>query len=122
MSKLLQAIKIDFNFVKSHSLQPDWYKVVKVVSLLGFLVGYYFFFGLLGTIVCFVTFIVLSTIVHMVYRVKTDTWKKSWLDFEVVYENGEPRAESIGKYYYSAVFINALLSIVLSQVVLVLVG
>ena len=122
MSKLLQAIKIDFNFVKSHSLQPVWYKVAKVLFVLGFLVGYYFFFGLLGTIVCFVTFILLSTIVHMVYRVKTDTWKKSWLDFEVVYENGEPRAERIGKYYYSVVFINALLSIVLSQVVLVLVG
>ena len=116
MSKLLNEIKTDANFIKSHTLQPQWYKILKVFILLGGMLGYYFFFGILKTVVFFGIFFTLSFLVHMIYRVKTDTWKRSWLDFVVVEENNEKRAESIGKFYYSAVILNAILALIVSQV------
>jgi hypothetical protein len=46
MTHLLDEIKIDVAFVRSHTLQPKWYKALKVVILAGFLAGYGYLFGL----------------------------------------------------------------------------
>ena len=115
MKRWMGELKLDFNFIKSHTLQPKWYKVFKVIILLGFLVGYYILFGWKKTIFFFVAFILLSTLVHLVYRAKTRKWKESWLDFIVVEKGGEIKTERIGKFYYSAIVVNAILSIVISQ-------
>jgi len=53
MSKLIQAIKDDLSFIKSHTLQPQWYKILKVFILIGFLVGYHGLFGLWKTVIFF---------------------------------------------------------------------
>jgi hypothetical protein len=116
MSKLIKGIKTDASFIKSHTLQPQWYKILKIFLLLGAMVAYYLIFGLRKTVVLFGVFFLMSLVVHMVYRVKTDVWQRSWLDFKVVEENGEIRGESIGKYYYSAVLCNAILALIVSQV------
>jgi hypothetical protein len=116
MTKLLDELKYDLNFLKSHSLQPKWFKLLKVFILLGFLLGYYFLFGLIKTILFFAIFIFLSTLVHLTYRIKTNKWRQSWLDFVVVEENYEIKTKRIGKFYYSAVIINTILSVVISQV------
>jgi hypothetical protein len=116
MLKLLDEIKYDLKFMQSHTLQPKWYKILKVFVVLGFLLGYYFWFGMLKTLLFFGTFVLLSFVVHMTYRVKTDKWTKSWLDFKVVEEKNEIKAKSIGRFYYSAVVIDATLSIVISQI------
>ena len=118
MTNLLNEIKQDLNFIKSHTLQPKWYKVLKVFILLGFFLGHLYFFGILKTIIFFAFFIFLSTLLHLLYRVKTDKWKQSWLDFVVVEENNQIKAQSIGRFYYSAIAINAILSIVISQILL----
>jgi hypothetical protein len=116
MTKLLNEIKDDWNFVKSHTLQPGWYKILKVFIVLGFLLGYYFLFGILKTVLFSAVFFFLSFLVHLVYRSKTNKWKQSWLDFVVIEENNEIKAESIGKFYYSAIVINAALSLIISQI------
>ena len=116
MTKLLNEIKRDLKFVQSHTLQPKWYKILKIFIVLGFLLGYYCLFGILKTLLFFVTFIFLSFVVHMIYRVKTDKWTKSWLDFIVIEENNEKKAKSIGRFYYSAVVIDAMLAIIISQI------
>jgi len=116
MTKLMDELKYDFNFMKSHSLQPKWYKVLKVFILVGFLAGYYFLFGLIKTVLFFATFVLLNTLVHLIYRAKTRKWKQSWLDFVVIEEDNEITTKRIGKYYYSAVVINTALSLVISQV------
>jgi hypothetical protein len=115
MSKLLDEIKYDMSFVRSHTLQPQWFKVAKVFILFGFLVGYTYLFGLIKTVLFFAVFIVLSLLVHLVYRVKTNKWKQSWLDFVIIEENGEVKTKRIGKFYYSAVILNIILSLVVSQ-------
>jgi uncharacterized membrane protein len=115
MSKVVREIVDDLSFIRSHTLQPQWYKVFKVFLILGFLVGYYFLFGVLKTILFFVVFIILSLGVHMAYRVNTQKWTRSWLDFVVTEEDGEPKATSIGKFYYAAVIVNLLVSLVISQ-------
>jgi hypothetical protein len=115
MSKLLEEIKVDLNFIKGHTLQPQWFKVLKVFILLAVCVGYYRWFGLIKTVAFFAIFFSLMLVVHLVYRVKTDTWQKSWLDFRVVEENGEIRAKSIGKYYYMAGISGAILSFAIGQ-------
>ncbi len=117
MTKLLQEIKDDLDFVKFHTLQPKWYKVLKVIILAGFLAGYYFLFGLTKTVIFFVVFLFLSLLVHLLYRAKTNKWKRNWLDFVVVEEHNEIKAKRIGIYYYSAIIFNALLSALISQVV-----
>ena len=117
MIKLLQEIKDDLGFVKSHTLQPKWYKVLKVFILAGFLAGYYFLFGWSKTIVFSAVFLFLSFLVHLLYRTKTNKWKRSWLDFVVVEEHNEIKAKSIGKYYYSVIILNTILSMIVSQAV-----
>jgi hypothetical protein len=51
----------------------------------------------------------------MIYRAKTDVWTRSWLDFVVVEEDGKPRPVRIGAFYYSAVLVNSILSLIISQ-------
>jgi hypothetical protein len=115
MAKLLDELKYDLSFVKSHTLQPKWYKILKVFILVGFLVGYYFLSGLTKTAVFLVVFVLLSTLVHMIYRTQTNKWTQSWLDFIVIKEDGKRTNKRIGKYYYSAIVINAVISVIVSQ-------
>ena len=115
MPGLLEEMKVDLNFIKSHTLQPKWYKVFKVFMLVGFFLGYYALFGIRKTGVFFTVFFFLSFLVHMVYRVNTNTWQRSWLDFVVKEENNEIKADRIGVYYYLAVAVNAILALLISQ-------
>lgn len=115
MSNLLDEIKVDVDFVRSHTLQPKWYKALKVVLLVGFLVGYGCLFGLARMAAFLVSFLLLSLVVHLIYRAETQRWQHSWLDFVVAEEDGKPVARSIGKFYYVAVVLNAILSVIISQ-------
>ncbi len=116
MGNLLEEIKLDVNFVRSHTLQPKWYKALKVVLLVGFVVGYGHWFGFARTAVFLASFLLLSLAVHLTYRAKTQRFRRSWLDFVVAEEDGKPVARSIGKCYYAAVVLNAIVSVVISQV------
>ena len=116
MKKLLKEIKDDAIFIRSHTLQPKWYKIFKVFMILGFLGGHLFLFGPLKTFVFSGVFFSLSLLVHLVYRAKTNKWTQGWLDFVITEENGEPRPIGIGKYYYSTVFLNTLIALLVSQV------
>ncbi len=115
MLKFLNEIKHDLNFLKSHSLQPKWYKVLKVFILTGFLVGYYFLFGLGATIIFFTLFIFLMLVVHFIYRIKTNRFTTNWLDFIVIEDHGEQKKNRIGKYYYPAIIVNIIISFIVSQ-------
>ncbi len=116
MTKLLDEIRYDLSYLKSHTLQPPWFKIAKVLILLVFLVGYTYLFGWIKTLVFFAVFFLLSTVVHLVYRSNTNRWTQSWLDFVVVGENGKTKTKHIGKFYYLAVIPNVILSLVISQV------
>lgn len=116
MTKILREIKDDLSFIRSHSLQPQWYKVLKVFIIVGFLAGYDYFFGFMKTAVFFAIFLVLSLLVHLTYRAKTNKWKQSWLDFAVVESDDGIRAKSIGKFYYSIIVLNTLFAIMISQI------
>lgn len=113
MAKLINEIKYDINFLKSHSLQPKWYKILKIFILLALLMVSYFYFGFSKSVLVFAIFIFLSTLVHLVYRIKTKKWTQSWLDFIVLAENDPIKTKRIGKYYYSAVLINGILSVII---------
>ncbi|MBN1267060.1 MAG: hypothetical protein JXA25_16330 [Anaerolineales bacterium] len=115
MTNLIDEIKYDLSFLKSHTLQPLWFKVLKVFILLGFLAGYYFLYGLTALILFLVSFFFLMLIVHFVYRSKTNKYTTSWLDF-VVMENKEQKPKRIGKYYYPVILMNAMISFFVSQV------
>ena len=113
MPKWIDEIKYDLGFLKSHTLQPQWFKIVKIFILLFLLAGYYFLFGLPKTLLFFVTFIFLMSIVHFVYRSKTKKYTKNWLDFVVNKDGKEPKR--IGKYYYPVIILNATIAFIISQ-------
>lgn len=115
MAKILEAIKTDFNFIKSHKLQPAWFKVLKVVILLGGFAIFLYLFGLKETIIFFGVFFLLMLLVHMVYRMKTDRWQRSWLDFVVEGEGNNARATRIGWFYYLSIIVNAAIAFLISQ-------
>jgi hypothetical protein len=117
MAKLIDEIKHDLSFIKSHTLQPQWYKVLKVFIILGFMVGYFLLFGTLKTIFFFAVFFFMSILVHLTYRAKTNKWTRTWLDFVVTEMDGDIKAESIGIFYYLAIVVNVIISLVISQVV-----
>ena len=116
MNKIIDEIKYDLNFIQSHTLQPGWFKILKVFILLGFLGGYYYLFGFPKTLIFVLTFMLLSAIVHFVYRTKTKRYRQSWLDFVVYQENGETKYKRIGKFYYSAIVVNAIIAFIISQI------
>ena len=116
MTRFLKEIKDDLSFIKSHSLQPQWYKVLKIFILVGFLAGYYYLFGFMKTVIFFAVFMFLMLLVHLVYRIKTNKFRKSWLDFIIVESEDGIKAKSIGKFYYSAIVLNTLFAIMISQI------
>lgn len=115
VNRLLEGIKYDLRFIGTHTVQPQWYKVLKSFLLVGFLVGSFLWFGWKATVTFFARFFFLCFLVHMLYRVKTEHFTRTWLDFVVVEENGQPWPKSFGKFYYSAVAFNALLSLLISR-------
>lgn len=116
MAKLLDEIKYDLNYLKSHTLQPGWFKILKIFILLGILTGYYFLFGFAATIVFIATFFSLMLIVHFTYRIKTKKYTTSWLDF-VVFEQGEKlKTKRIGRFYYSSIIVSGVIALTISQV------
>ncbi len=117
MKRLFAEMKTDLDFMRTHTLQPGWYKVLKVFILLGVLAGYWLAFGWRKTVVFFAAFAALSLAVHFTYRVKTHTWTTSWLDFIVVEEDGRLKNKRIGKFYYGAVILDAVLSFLFSQAI-----
>jgi hypothetical protein len=116
MTKLAKEVLDDLRFIRGHRLQPQWYKIFKVFMIIGFLAGYYYLFGSLKTIIFVCVFFLLGLTVHMIYRIKTHTWRQSWLDFKVEEQEGVIVPVSIGKFYYMAVAINIIIALVMSQV------
>ena len=116
MNKIFIELKHDLNFVKSHTLQPRWFKFLKVFILLGFLWSYNFLFGWGKMVVFIVCFMGLMLIVHFVYRAKTKRFSESWLDFIVYEEGGEKKYKRIGAFYYGAIIVSAGLAFATSQI------
>jgi len=115
MAGLLQAIGDDLRFVRSHSLQPIWFKALKVFILLGFLLAYWALFGLKRTAIFLAVFLLLSLGLHLLYRAGTHAWRRTWLDFVVAEQDGALRPQRIGIFYYSAIILNAALSVAVSR-------
>jgi len=115
MGKLGDGIKYDLSFIKSHTLQPKWYKVFKVFILASVLVAYYVLFGLSKTIVFFAVFLAFALAVHMLYRVKTRKFTRTWLDFVVDGDGEKAKPVSIGWFYYCAVALSAIIAVLVSQ-------
>ena len=116
MTKLVDEIKYDLSYLKSHTLQPKWFKILKVFIVLGVLIGHYFLFGLKATILFCIIFFSFMLMVHMAYRKKTNKYTTSWLDFVVKQEGEEIKTKRIGKYYYSAVIVSAIIALIVSYV------
>jgi hypothetical protein len=114
MSKLLKEIQSDVRFVRSHTLQPKWYKFGKIFILLGVLGGYYALFGWRRMLIFLGVFLLLSLLLHLLYRAGTHKFTRTWLDFVVVEEEGVPRAKRIGAFYYIAILLNALIALAVS--------
>lgn len=113
--KLLAEIKHDLAFIKGHTLQPRWFKVLKIFILLGLLAGYAWVFGLPKTVVFLGVFLSLSLLLHLVYRAGTHKFTRAWLDFSVGGVDQKGRPKRIGIYYYPAILANAVLAFIASQ-------
>ena len=114
MRNLSDEIKHDAQYIKEHTLQPQWFKVLKVFILIGFITGYYFLFGGTAILIFCITFFPLMLIVHMVYRINTNKFTSSWLDFVVFEEDGVLKTKRIGKFYYGAIVVNLVVAILIS--------
>lgn len=111
-----KEIKTDIDFLKNHTLQPFWWKIAKVFILITGTITIWKIFGLLKTIIWFLIILVLASAVHLIYRVKTNTYTKSWMDFRVKEIDDKLTYERIGMLYYSLViliFFIATITIVL---------
>lgn len=115
LKKIWSEVKYDAEFIRGHTLQPQWYKVLKVFLLLGALVGYYALFGGRKTLIFCGVFFGLAIVLHLTYRIKTRKFTQSWLDFVVAEKDGQLSYQPIGKFYYSAVIFCLLAAILLSQ-------
>lgn len=115
MKQFIDEIKYDAAFIKGHTLQPRWYKILKVFLIFGFLGGYSVIFGGVKTLVFCLFFFGLSIILHLVYRIKTQRFSRSWLDFRVEDKDGQLEYQRIGIYYYLSVAAIGVIAFTLSQ-------
>jgi hypothetical protein len=115
MPDLVRGILYDARFIRGHQLQPGWYKLLKVVILVVAIGAYVLLFGWARTAVFGGVFLLLSLVVHFVYRARTDRFTRTWLDFRVEEVDGRMVPVSIGRFYYSAVAINAAVAFAVSQ-------
>jgi hypothetical protein len=113
MSGWIREILYDVNFVRGHTLQPAWFKAAKIFLLLGVLAGFLLLFGLRRTLVFAGAFLLLSLILHLVYRSRTRKFTSSWMDFRVEEKDGRLVYQRIGALYYSLVAGNAVLALLL---------
>ena len=51
----------------------------------------------------------------MTYRIKTNRFTRTWLDFKVIADNEAVKYRRIGGYYYSAVFLSAIIAFGVNQ-------
>ena len=107
---MIKEIKKDINFIKKHTLQPTWWKITKIFVLLGSLIIVFNIFGLLKTIIWFSIILILGVIIHFMYRIKTHTYTKSWMDFKVMEKEGKLIYGRIGFLYYTLVIIIFLIA------------
>jgi len=56
MANPFKEIRDDFSFIKSHTLQPQWYKILKVFLILGYLGAHLFFYGARKTLIFYIKF------------------------------------------------------------------
>ncbi len=116
MGNLIDEIKHDLRFLRSHTLQPRWWKILKIPLLLGSVAGDYLLFGLTATLVFYAVFLSLMFGVHLVYRSKTKKYTTSWLGFTVPQEGQRPEPKRIGIVCYTFIALNAILPLIVSQV------
>lgn len=115
MGNLIDEIRHDLTFLRSHTLQPTWWKILKIPVLLCTVAGYYLLFGLTATVVFYAVFLSLMFAVHLLYRSKTNKYTTSWLDFTVARDGQGPEPKRIGMVYYTTIAVNAILSFIVSQ-------
>lgn len=115
MKKYKDEAIYDAKFIKGHTLQPAWFKVLKVFILIAVIGGYVFFWGWVKAVVFIAVFFLLSLVVHFTYRIKTKKYTQSWLDFKVKEVDGKLVYERIGIYYYCAIIVNAAIAFAVSQ-------
>jgi hypothetical protein len=111
-----KEIKKDFDFLKKHTLQPAWWKITKVFILFSAILTIWKIFGVLKTAIWSSIIVLMALVVHIIYRIKTHTYKKSWMDFKVKEIDSKLIYERIGLLYYSLVvfiFLIATITIIL---------
>lgn len=116
MKKYKAEVVYDAEFIKGHTLQPGWYKILKIFILIGLISAYVYFGGWVKAAVFILVFFLLAMILHVTYRIKTKKFTHSWLDFKVREENGKLIYQRIGLYYYSAIILFVLISFIISQI------
>ena len=107
---IINEFKKDISFIIHHKLQPKWFKLFKILLLLSVITFYFFFFGLLKTCIWLSTFVFSALVIHFLYRFKTQSYSKSWMDFQVKKTETGSEYKRIGLLYYSLVFISFIIS------------
>jgi hypothetical protein len=116
MKKLFREVSYDVHFLRGHTLQPAWFKVLKVFLLLGAIFGFVLLFGWRKAVVFAAVFLLLMLIVHLVYRVNTRKFTRNWLDFIVVEDQEKNLKQGIGLVYYTLIILNAVIGFAASWV------
>ena len=118
MKNILNEIAYDAKFIKGHKLQPAWFKVLKIFILLAVIVGFLWIFGWQKAVLFVVAFLLLSLVVHLVYRANTRKFTRNWLDFVIVEDKEKNIQQGIGAVYYTWILLNAAIAFILSQVII----
>lgn len=111
-----EIIKTDVNFLRTHTTQPEWWKIAKIFVLLSAVIAAGFVFNVWKAAVWFGIIVALTAVMHFTYRSKTHVYTKSWMDFKVKEVDGKLVYGRIGYMYYplvAVIFIIATVTILL---------
>lgn len=94
------GIKTDLDFLKRHDLQPGWWKLGKVVVLVGIIVALVLTRGWRAALIWVATMLLCMGTVHFIYRAKTRKYTVAWADFRV---DPNDKRRRFGTLYYPLV-------------------
>lgn len=110
MSKVIREIVDDLSFIRSHPLEPHRSMVFKIFMIPGFLAGFCFLFGMIKTILFLITFLILKLGGSHGLSGESQDVEAQLARSVLPEEDGEPKATGIGKFCYTVVVVNLLIS------------
>ncbi|MFX0126451.1 MAG: hypothetical protein ACFFAE_22730 [Candidatus Hodarchaeota archaeon] len=93
------TIKKEISVISDLKTQELWFKIIKLIAMLGTFLSFALFFDITAAIIWFIFIFICGNIVHFTYRWKTNAWTKSWGKWTILSDE-ERQPQMLFNFYF----------------------